>query len=259
MRTWMTGAAMALALGACTKDAPEAPTKLVGEMKQALAERERRLASYHLVADTTQGAETAHHEFFFRAPNHSRGTATGGLESASLAFDGKTLYRLNDAEKKLEAYELQLPPAKAALVLATMFRPFAPDGFRSPLLPSKGVTAKAVTHPMGPQAVELTVLTKDEDGGPLEVTYVLRAPSADFLAKRTRSGQHLGELTVEAERCEPALKLCVPTKLKETRDGELLGTTTLTTVELNPELPVDSFKLEPPEGYTVQQRVMKEN
>jgi len=247
-------------LGGCTKDAPsEAPAaSVLGEVKQALAERERRLSSYHLVAESTQGGETARSEFFFRAPNHSRGVAKRALETVTMAFDGKSMYRLNEPEKKLEVYELQLPPAKATLLLASMFRPFAPDGFRAPLLPSKGVTAKAVTHAKGPQAVELTVTTQDEDGGPLEVTYVLRTPSADFLEKRTRSGQHLGELTVETEQCDAALKLCVPTKLKETRDGAPLGTTTLTTVELNPALPADAFQLTPPEGFTVQNRVMKE-
>ncbi|MEW5738665.1 MAG: hypothetical protein AB1938_07040 [Myxococcota bacterium] len=250
-----------VALAGCAKSpASETPSpSLVGEVKQALAEREKRLSSYHLVADTTEGGRTAHHEFFFRAPNHGHGVATGGPESVAVAFDGATLYRLDDAEKKVDAYKLELPPAKAALVLATFFRPFAPDGFRTPLLPSKGVTAKLVSHPMGPQAAELTVTTQDEAGGPVEVTYVVRFPSGDFLGKRTRSGMHVGEVKVDTERCEPALKLCVPTKLTETRDGEVLGTTTITAVELNPNLPVERFRLEPPEGYTVQQRVMKEN
>jgi hypothetical protein len=248
-------ALVACALAACTK-APE-PDTLLSEVKQALAEREKRLSSYHLVADTTQGGKTAHHEFFFRAPNRGRGVASGGAEALSVAFDGVTLYRLNDAEKKVEAYRLDLPPAKAALVLASFFRPFAPDGFRTPLLPSKGVTARRVDHPLGPQAAELSVTTQDDEG-PVEVTYVVRFPSGDFLGRRTRSALHVGEVKVDAERCEPALKLCVPTRLTETRDGEVLGVTSLTSVELNPELPQERFRLEAPPGYTVQQRVMKE-
>ncbi|MCC6337989.1 MAG: hypothetical protein IT380_28855 [Myxococcales bacterium] len=249
-----------LGLAACTKSPAGSPPppSLLGEVKQALAERERRLASYHLVADTTEGGRTAHHEFFFRAPNHGHGVATGGPESVEVAFDGTTLYRVNDAEKKVEAYALELPPAKAALLLATFFRPFAPDGFRTPLLPSKGVTAKLVSHPMGPQAAELTVSTQDEDG-PVEVTYVLRFPSGDFLGRRSRTGRHVGEVKVDTERCEAALKLCVPTKLTETRDGEVLGTTTITSLELNPELPADRFRLAPPEGYTLARKVMKED
>lgn len=249
--------ALAFAAG-CTKPADAPSPSLVGEVKQALAEREKRLASYHLVVDSTQGDQKAHHEFFYRAPNLSRGVASGGDVSVAVAFDGKTLYRVNDEEKKLEVVELKLPPMKSALLLATLFRPFAPDGFRTPLLPMKGVTAKQVSHPQGPQAVEVTVLAQDEDGGPLEVTYVLRWPSADFLAKRTRTGAHLGEVKVDTERCDEKLKLCVPTKLTETRDGEVLGTTTITTAELNPELAADSFRLTPPEGYETQTRAMKE-
>ncbi|MEW6431353.1 MAG: hypothetical protein AB1730_07565 [Myxococcota bacterium] len=258
MRRLFLTLALALAAG-CTKSGADAPAPaLVGEVKQALAEREKRLTAYHLVVDSTQGGDMAHHEFFYRSPNLSRGVARGGAEAVSVAFDGKTLYRVNAPEKKLEVFELKLPPAKAALLLATLFRPFAPDGFRTPLIPSKGVTARQVSHPQGPQAVEVTVQAQDEDGGPLEVTYVLRWPSGDFLGKRTRSGMHLGEVKVDTERCEAALKLCVPTKLTETRDGEVLGTTTLTTVELNPELPADAFRLEPPEGFEKQARVMKE-
>lgn len=250
----------ALATG-CPKpsaDAPSPSPSLVGDVKQALAEREKRLASYHLVVDSTQGDQKAHHEFFYRSPNLSRGVASGGNLAVAVAFDGKTLYRLNDAEKKLEVIELQLPAVKSALLLATLFRPFAPDGYRTPLLPMKGVTAKLASHPQGPQAVELTVMAQDEDKGPLEVTYVLRWPSADFLAKRTRSGLHVGEVKVDTERCDETLKLCVPTKLTETRDGEVLGTTTLTTAELNPELAADAFTLALPEGYEKQARVMKE-
>jgi hypothetical protein len=69
---------------------------------------------------------------------------------------------------------------------------------------------------------------------------------------------HLGEVRVDSERCDETLKLCVPTKLTETRDGELLGTTTVTTAELNPELAADTFTLALPEGYQRQARVMRE-
>jgi hypothetical protein len=256
-RAWSLG--LLVVMAGCSRSGADAPSpSLVGEVKRALAERERRLASYHLVVDSTQGRETAHHEFFYRAPHSSRGVASGGAVAVAVAFDGKTLYRVDDEAKTLEAVELQLPPAKTALLLASLFRPFAPDGFRTPLLPMKGVTAKEVRHPQGPQAVEVAVLAKAEDGAPVEVTYVLRWPSGDFLAKRTRSGLHVGEVRVDAERCDEKLALCVPTTLTETRDGEVLGTTVVTRVELNPELPADTFRLEPPDGYSRQARVMKE-
>jgi outer membrane lipoprotein-sorting protein len=259
MHRALAALALVAVTAGCPKEGADAPSPmLVGEVKQALAEREKRLVSYHLVVDSTQGDETAHHEFFYRSPNRSRGVATGSNLAVAVAFDGKRLYRLDDAEKKLEVIDLELPAAKAALLLASLFRPFAPDGFRTPLLPTKGVTAKQTAHPQGPQAVELTVMAQDEDGGPLEVTYVLRWPSADFLARRTRSGMHQSEVKVDRERCDEKLRLCVPTQLTETRDGELLGTTTVTTAELNPELPADTFTLALPEGYERLARVMRE-
>lgn len=250
-------AGLLILVAGCTKDAPApAPAGLVPQVKQALAEREKRLTAYHLVVDSTQGDEQAHHEFFFRAPNHSRGVATGGGQSIAIAFDGQALYRLDDAQKALEVYQVKLPPQQAALTLASLFRPFAPDGFRTPLIPSKGVTAVEVAHPQGPRAVEVTVTARDE-AGPVEVTYVLRHPSGDFLGKRTRAGGHLGEVKVLAEHCDAALKLCVPTRLEETRDGAEVGATTVTTVELNPELPLDGFRVAAPDGYQVRQQVMQ--
>jgi hypothetical protein len=92
---------------------------------------------------------------------------------------------------------------------------------------------------------------------PLEVTYTLRWPSMDFLGKQTRLADGTTtELRVEQEHCEKAIELCVPQKLTQWVKGEKVGETTLSTVELNPALPNDTFTLAAPEGYTVQTQTL---
>lgn len=254
-----------LLLASCTKPAGpaavEPATPLVAETKKALAERDRRLAAYHFVADSKQGdAEgEAHHELFFRAPNKSRGvvTAPAGQEM-TLSFDGARFFRQLEAPKKFEVYELKLPADKAAWFLASTFQPFAPEGFRTPLVPLRGVVAKKVAHPRAPDAVELSVATKDESGADITVTYALRLPSGDFLGKRSTVGAQVNELLVEDELCDEKLKLCVPTKLVQKSDGKVVGTTAITKVELNPELPNDSFTLSAPPGFSSEKHELVE-
>ena len=256
MRTTIACLALALTLASCTScrdgaaaQSPEA--QLVSEMKQVLSERDKRLASYHLAATSKEGEAAASHELFYRAPNRSRGVMLAP-EALTVAFDGTKLYRLTPAAKKLEVFELKLPVDKASFFLASTFTPFVPEGFRAPLLPQKGVTAKKVAHPKGPDAVELTVATRDEAAGDISVTYVPRFPTGDFLGKRTTAGGRTAETVVDEEHCDTALKLCVPKALRSLEDGKVVHSTTLTTVELNPELPNDSFTLVAPEGFATE-------
>lgn len=236
-----------LLLSGCPKGerAAPPPENLAAETRRALAERDRRLTSFRLTVETTQGADVAKHEVAFRSPNKSRGRVLTPVDF-ELAFDGQHFVRLKHAEKRVEQVELALPPADRALFLASTFMPFVPEGFRSPPLPSQ-LEAKRVTHARAPEAVELRAAP--EPG--VTVTWVLRLPAGDFLEKRTAAKGSERRLAVTAERCDEALKLCVPTTLAETLDGRPLGTTTVTAAELNPELPQDVFAPKTPEGYTV--------
>lgn len=233
-------------LSGCPKSpaAPAQPPALVSEAKQALAEREKRLTSFRLVVDSTQDGQRAHHEFSFRSPNKSRGHMTVP-QDVELAFDGTTFVRLLHGEKKFEVANLDLPAADRAFFLASAFMPFVPEGYRAPLLPLTGVEGKKVSRENAPEAVELTV--KPSDG--VTVRYVLRLPAGDFLEKRTRAEGQERVLRVEAERCDEALQLCVPTRLVETMGEQILGTTEITSVELNAPLPQDFFSPRAPAGW----------
>lgn len=236
-----------LLFSGCLKgnDAPQ-PASLANEARRALAEREKRLTSFKLVVDSSEGENRAHHEVAFRSPNKSRGHMTSPQEF-ELAFDGTTLVRLIHAQKKYEVVSLDMPAADRAFFLASQFMPFVPEGYRAPLLPQSGVEAKGVMgRAEGFELVELTV--KPGDG--VTVVYVLRWPSGDFVEKRTTAEGQTRVLKMESEKCDEALKLCVPTKLVERMGEQVLGTTEVTSMELNAALPQDTFSPKVPEGWS---------
>ena len=218
-------------------------------MKQALAERDARLSSYRFEAKTQQGAEQATHAFFFRSPNRLRAHLQTPVE-LQWSFDGQRLFKLAGAQQTHTTLELKLPKDQAAVFLNATFSPFVREGFRTPLMPSKGVSATRVTHPRASDAVELKV----EPGEGVTVTYVLRLPSADFLERRMRSPSAQGRLEVLEEHCDPALKLCVPRKLVEAVDGAALLTVELTALALNEALAAEDFTLPVPEGWVADVR-----
>lgn len=223
---------------ACRRDSsPPSPSALLSTVRTALAERDKRFTSFAIEVDTVEGERHAHHTFAFRSPNRSRGHVTMPQE-LEVAFDGTTLRRVTLPAGRVEVIDLDLPVADRALALASMFMPFAPEGFRTPLMPSTGVEARSVKHPKAPEAVEL-VVSPEKD---VRVTYVLRLPSGDFLEKRTETGGETRVLTVDEESCDAALRLCVPVKLTERVGAVVIGTTQLTRIELNPELPEDHFR-----------------
>lgn len=211
---------------------------MVGDVKRVLAEREKRLSSYRIVVDTTEaGGNVAHHEFWFRAPNKSRGHMTAPQE-VELAFDGNALVRVLYPARVVEPVPLDLPPAQRAFFLASTFMPFAPEGFRTPLVPTAGVEVKLAS------ASEVTVHVAPGEG--VSVTYRLRWPSGDFLEKRSVANGKERRLEVLEEKCDEKLKLCVPVRLEESlinEDGgkELLGATKVTEVELNVAIAADFF------------------
>ncbi len=156
--------------------------------------------------------------------------------------------RLFAAEKKYEVVKLELPAGERAFTLASQFMPFVPEGYRAPLLPLNGVEAKKVTRADGSEAVELTV--KPATG--VVVRYVLRLPAGDFLEKHTLAEGQERVLSVEKEQCDVKLALCVPVKLVERIGAEVLGTTEVTRVALNAELPADWFAPKMPDGWSLK-------
>jgi hypothetical protein len=226
---------------------------LLSDARQRLAARDGKLTSYALAGTAREGAQTLDFRFAYRAPRKMLGTL-GAPASRTYAWDGEHLFERSDATKQFITYTHELPPDKHAGVLTDIFAPFAPEGFRTPLLPSKGVSARRASHPRAPEAVELTVKPAGTD---VEVTYVLRWPALDFLGKRTRVGGTTSELRVEEEHCELALALCVPRRLTWWASEQQVAETTLSSVELNPVLPSETFTLTAPEGYEVQTKTLE--
>lgn len=227
---------------------------LLADVRQRLSARDGKLTSYVLAGTAREGAQTMDFQFAYRAPRKMLGTI-GAPVSRTFAWDGEHLLERDDAAKKFRTYDGGLGPQERAGVLTALFGPFAPEGFRAPLLPGQGVSARRASHPRGPEAVELTVKPAGTD---VEVTYVLRWPAMDFLGKRTRSGGDTAELRVEEEHCEQALALCVPRRLTQWSGGQQVAETSLSRVELNPTLPADTFSLSAPGGYDVETKTLAE-
>lgn len=227
-------------------------------MKQGLAERDFKLQRYHLAGRVQEQGQEATFEFFYRFPNKMRGELKTPVKR-TFSFDGQTLFEMAEDAKTFTTYELKLPPKKSVLFLTQTFAPFAPEGFRAPLLTTEGVTAQRVTHPKAPDAVEVSVTTHDDEGKQLSVRYTLRWPSLDFLGRKTEVGGRTVEIRVEAEHCEAALKMCFPQKLTQWEEKDPVATTTLSKVEINPPLPAESFTLSAPEGYEAKKQELVEN
>ncbi len=236
------------ALG-CTGPKDVSPAQLLSQVRQALAERERRLVRYSVEATTTEGPETATHQFIYRAPNRVKGTVLSPIP-LTLSFDGTNLFKLSPNEQRLEVFEVKLPAPEAAFFITSQFSPFVPEGYRTPLIPSKGVTVKKGTHPLASETWEVIVTSPDEaNASSVLTTYVLRLPDADFLGKRTQVGVELSELTVEAEACDAALKVCVPKVLVQRAAGREVGRTTFTRIDLAAEVSAEAFTVIAPTGF----------
>lgn len=228
------------------------------QVRQRLAARDATLTRYRLAGTVKdEGEEAVSFTFDYRAPQRMRGSL-GTPPARTFAWDGTRLYEQQHAEKRFTTFTSELPPAKLAGFLAETFGPLTPEGFRAPLLMSS-TTARRASHPRAPQAVELVQVLED-GAGRLELVYVLRWPALDFLGKRTRGADGTeAEVRVEDEHCEQAAGLCVPKRLTRWVGGRQVGETVLTRVELNAEVPNDSFTLAVPEGYEVRTRTLVES
>ncbi|WP_224361679.1 hypothetical protein [Hyalangium versicolor] len=243
-----------LTLVGCSKQSEE--TALLAEVKRRLSERDARLTSYRLEGSIREeGSEPVAITFAYRAPQKMRGSL-GAPISRTFSWDGERLFELSDTEKRLTTFQNELTPEQRAGFLTETFSPFTPEGFRPPLLPSD-LHVKKSSNARAPEAVELTAKVNEPGAGSVELAYTLRWPSLDFLGKQTRLGDGtIVEVRVEEEHCEKAIELCVPQKLTRWNNGARFGETTLSTVELNPTLPNDTFTLVAPEGYTVQTKTL---
>jgi outer membrane lipoprotein-sorting protein len=247
-------ALLLVAFAACpAKKRAESPDNLLSHVKQGLADRDGKLVSYQLAGATRQQGQEAAFEFFYRFPNQMRGVLTQPLKKA-FSFDGKSLYELSTDERRFTRFELKLTPQKSLMLLTQTFAPFAPEGYRAPLLLNEGVTATRGSHPKAPEAVELRVATRDEAGQPMSVVYVLRWPTLDFLAKKTELGGRTIEVRVDTEHCEEKLKMCFPKQLSQWEGKDLIASTHLATISLNAPITQESFTLTAPEGFESLQR-----
>lgn len=248
-RTLSLSLALALSLLACPpkSDAPAGDVATPEAVQRVLTERARRLTSLQLEVETTLPDEAVRSRFSLRAPDLVRAVRETD-QGSTVAFDGERLYRLEPSTKTLEVTEPPRSPAQRARFLEEAFNGFAPDGYLLPALPTKGVTVMEVAHPLSPRAAAVTV--RPRGGETSEVTYILRWPSGDFLSRRVAHDGALTEVSVAEERCDKALRLCVPMKLTERVAGIVGRVTRVTDVSFNPELPVEDFRLSAPEGYS---------
>jgi hypothetical protein len=241
--------AFAFGLASCRRDERrETATGVLAEVKSALAERERRLTAFRLEGVIREAGREAPFEAAFRAPNRVRGVLRVG-SGRTLSFDGAKLYQLDPDSKTLVTYE---PGAGASAALTQLLGAFVPEGFRVPVVDLRAATARRTPHPRGPEAVELSSETRDEQDQSIRVTYVLRWPSGDLLEKRLTAYGRTMTLEVEEEQCDERLELCVPRRFTQKYDGAPGAVTTLSRIELGASVAIQEFTLSAPEGYAAR-------
>ncbi|MBX5482674.1 MAG: hypothetical protein IRZ16_12670 [Myxococcaceae bacterium] len=248
----------ALALCGCPKkeeQSAEDAEALLARAKGALAEREKKLRSYHLEGTVAEAGQRADFTFDYRAPNRMKGTVRVEDKSErTYSFDGDRLFVLAPEEKTLVQSELPKDSQQSAVMLTQLFGQFAPEGYRAPVLELAHADARKVSRPEAPEAVEISSATKDESGDTITVTYVYRWPSMDLLEKRLTENGNSMTLHVDEELCDERLKLCVPKKLTQKYGTQPGAVTTLSRIDFNVSLPNDAFTLPLPEGYTLKRQ-----
>jgi hypothetical protein len=241
--------ALAFAAASCRRDErPQAANGFLAEVKSALADRERRLTSFRVEGVVREAGREAPFETAFRAPNRVRGALRAG-SGRTLSFDGSKLYELDPQAKTLVTYE---PGRGAAVALTQLLGAFVPEGYRVPVIDLATATARKSSHPRGPEVVELSSETRDEQNQSVRVTYLLRWPSGDFLEKRLTAYGRTMILRVEEEQCDQRLRLCVPRKIAQAYDGAPGAVTTLSRIELGAAIAIPEFTLAAPEGFAVR-------
>lgn len=230
-----------VALLAACPSRPVKSSQVVSEVKSGLIAREAKLKSYHLVVDShEEGAVDARHEVFYRAPYRLRGVVRSP-SAFEISFDGEQLFVLQEGQ--LQAKKIQ-PSEETAVALYKQFAALVPEGFAVPLLPSKGVTGSRLSVD-GDDAAQLSVQS-GEGATAATTSWVYRWPDLELIEKRTEQNGQIVTIKVDERHCDQALKLCVPKKLSRWEQGKPIGTVVVSTLELNPELPVEDFTLHAP-------------
>jgi outer membrane lipoprotein-sorting protein len=228
----------------------------VSQARSSLAEREHKLIAYSFSGTTTDLAsnQSLSYQFTYRSPNKMRGELLGE-QPHTFVFDGKQLSELAPLDKKVLRYDLSaLPRAKADVFLHQIFEPFAPEGFRTPLLPTgPSVTAKDVEDAHGKAQLELGA-DLEESGEHFQFAFDFVPGSMDLVRKKVTgpTGVVITEVTVQ--HCDAALGLCFPQEITEQRDGKPSAKTVLTAVQINPAVAEDLFTLATPAGFTEEQK-----
>ncbi|HEY0093474.1 MAG TPA: hypothetical protein VGB96_04085, partial [Archangium sp.] len=132
-----------LVLAGCRRG--EDTSALLSDARQRLAARDGKLTSYVLAGTAREAGQRMDFQFAYRAPQKMLGTL-GTPAVRAFAWDGEHLFERDDAAKKFRTYDGGLGngglgPEERAGVLTGLFAPFAPEGFRAPLLPGQGVSA----------------------------------------------------------------------------------------------------------------------
>ena len=154
---------------------------------------------------------------------------------------------------------MKLPVEKAAYFLTSQFQAFVPEGFRTPLIPVKDVSAQMIKHQRANDAVELNFQASDGTGDKVQISWTLRFPSGDFLEKKMTSGPNTSVTSVIDEFCDVPLKLCVPKEVIEIENGSEVMRMKMTGIELNTPLPISDFTLIPPSGFETENHTLEES
>ena len=222
---------------------------MVSQIRTALAERERKLGTYRLQGTTIDAAsgQQARFRFMFRAPNQMRGELLAPTHRI-FAFDGHNLSELAVDTGVLTHWDLAgLDRAHADSMLHQVFAPFAPEGFRAPLMPTGPEVRATSIDRAGATMVRLSA-DLVEGGEEYFFAYELRPPAMDLLREETRSpaGEHVVE--VLKERCDPGWGFCLPEAWVEKAGTQETAHTVLDAIDLNPPLSPADIALAVPDG-----------
>ncbi len=172
-------------------------------------------------------------QFAYRAPQKMLGTL-GAPASRSYAWDGEHLMERSDAASEASSpTRTSCRPEQArGRASPRSSPPSPPEGFRAPLLPGKGVSARRVSHPRGPEAVELTVKPEGTDGE-VTVRAALARHGLPGQAHRQRRRQ-LGDSRRGGGSASRPCGLCVPQRLTQWAGEQQVAETTLSRVDARP-------------------------
>lgn len=224
---------------------------LVDEVKVRSSERERKLPAWRFdgVAEDLTRGEQLPFRFAYRAPNRMRAEVEGATPQR-YAFDGTTLRALDVNKKQLTVWNLtNVPRDQAEAFVHEVFGPFAPEGFRAPLLPA-GVKFEAQLIGEGDnRRAELRAVLMDPNGA-MRFTHGFKYPSMEFTGKLVEFDKLRVATLVTATKCFDAVGVCVPQTVEERQNDVLTMRTTLSHIELDAPLPEGEFTIALPEGGT---------